>query len=222
MCEQYNYVTPGDAEYPAVLVERYGNDAPTLWYQGNVSLLNTLDEAVGVFGTRASTGYGEHVAMDFAAGLVSRGRTVITRGNYGIDGMATRATIACGGNPIVINPAGMDNFYPTGHDELFRRVVDKGLVVSMFEPGTVPTKERLQSSNELLINLSSTVVCIEAGANSRAYNMGKYALENGVNLFAVPGPITSGASAGSHRLIAEGASLVTSVANVLEKEEVNA
>jgi DNA processing protein len=222
MSEEYKYVTPGDAEYPNVLVERYGNDAPILWYQGNVSLLNTVDEAVGVFGARASTGYGEHVAMDFAAGLVSRGRTVITRGNYGIDGMATRATIACGGNPIIINPAGLDSFYPTGHNELFRRVADKGLLVSMFAPGTIPSRENIQKSNELLVNLSSTVVCIEAGANGKAYSMGKYALENGVNLSAVPGPITSGASAGSHRLIAEGASLVTSVADVLEKEEVNA
>jgi DNA processing protein len=219
MCEQYNYVTPGSAEYPNVLVQRYGNDAPKLWYRGDISLLKTLDEAVGVFGARASTGYGEHVAMDFAAGLVSRGRTVITRGNYGIDGMATRATLSCGGNPIVVNPAGMDTFYPTGHDELFRRVADKGLVVSMFEPGTIPDEETIKSSNKLLINLSSIVVCVEAGAKGKSYSMGKYALENGVYLCAVPGPITSGGSAGSHRLIAEGATLVTSVADVLEMKK---
>lgn len=212
----YNYLMPNDAHYPMILVERFGNDAPKLWYRGNVSLLDTVDEAVGIFGARASTGYGEHVAMDFAAGLVSRGRTVITRGNYGIDGMATRATLACGGNPIVINPSGLDAFYPAGHQELFNRVVDRGLVISMFAPGTIPSKENIEKSNELLVNLSSLVVCIEAGSNGKAYTMGKYALDNGVYLCAVPGPITSGASAGSHRLISEGATLVTSVADVLE------
>ena len=97
-----------DERYPALLKKRLGDKAPDLWYLGNLDLLSDLSNAVTLTGARASTGYGEHIAMDFAAGLVSRGYTTITGGAYGIDGMATRATLACGGNTIVVAAGGLD------------------------------------------------------------------------------------------------------------------
>ena len=213
---EIGHLAPSDEQYPELLRKRYGKKAPELWYRGNLDLLDTLDTAISVTGSRASTGYGEHVAMDFAAGFVSRGHTVITGGAYGIEGMATRATLACGGNAIVVNPGGLDHAYPTGHDELFRRVAMSGLLLSRYAPGTTPTRETLMKSGRFLANLSAGLVVVESGYRGRAFDSADYALRHRMNVCAVPGPITSGTSAGSHKLITLGATLVTSVAEVMD------
>lgn len=209
-------LSPNDEKYPSILRERYGSKAPELWYKGNIDLLDTLDTAVSMTGSRASTGYGEHVAMDFAAGLVSRGHTVVSGSGYGIEGMAVRATLACGGNAIVVAPGGLDTAYPSGHDELLRRVAMSGLVLSRFAPGTVPSREHFIKSGRLLARLSAGLVVIETGFAGRAFQTADYALRHRMNVCAVPGPITSGTSAGSHRLLQLGATLVTSVADVVD------
>jgi DNA processing protein len=206
-----------DERYPALLKKRLGEKAPDLWYLGNLDLLSDLNNAVTLTGARASTGYGEHVAMDFAAGFVSRGYTVITGGGYGIEGMGTRATLACGGNAIVVNPAGLDNHYPTGHDELFRRVANSGLLLSLYAPNTgAPNRKALEKSGRLLAKLSAGLVVIESGYRGRSFDTADYALRHRMNVCAVPGPITSGTSAGTHTLITLGATLVTSVADVVD------
>jgi DNA processing protein len=206
-----------DKRYPALLKKRLGDKAPDLWYLGNLDLLSDLANAVTLTGARASTGYGEHVAMDFAAGLVSRGYTTITGGAYGIDGMATRATLACGGNTIVVAAGGLDTAYPAGHNELFRRVAQQGLLLSEAPPKTVPTRERFLKRSKLMANLSVAVVVIEAGYRSGSINIAKHALKKRrAKVGAVPGPITSGTSAGTHELIKRGANLITSVADIIE------
>jgi DNA processing protein len=206
-----------DERYPALLKKRLGDKAPDLWYLGNLDLLSDLNNAVTLTGARASTGYGEHVAMDFAAGLVSRGYTTITGGAYGIDGMATRATLACGGNTIVVAPGGLDQAYPSGHSELFRRVALDGLLLSEAPPKTAPTRERFLKRSKLMANLSVAVVVVEAGYRSGSVNVAKHALKKRrAKVGAVPGPITSGSSAGTHALIKDGANLITSVADILE------
>jgi DNA processing protein len=206
-----------DERYPALLKKRLGDKAPDLWYLGNLDLLSDLANAVTLTGARASTGYGEHVAMDFAAGLVSRGYTTITGGAYGIDGMATRATLACGGNTIVVAAGGLDTAYPAGHNELFRRVAMSGLLLSEAPPKTVPTRERFLKRSKLMANLSVAVVVVEAGYRSGSINIAKHALKKRrAKVGAVPGPITSGTSAGTHALIRRGANLITSVADIIE------
>jgi len=206
-----------DERYPALLKKRLGDKAPDLWYLGDLDLLSDLSNAVTLTGARASTGYGEHVAMDFAAGLVSRGYTTITGGAYGIDGMATRATLACGGNSIVVAAGGLDQAYPSGHSELFRRVALHGLLLSEAPPKTVPTRERFVKRSKLMANLSVAVVVVEAGYSSGSIDVAKHALKKRrAKVGAVPGPITSGASAGTHALIGRGANLITSVADIIE------
>lgn len=211
------HLVPSDEQYPEILRKRYGSKAPELWYIGNLDLLNTLHTSISVTGSRASTGYGEHVAMDFAAGFSSRGYTVITGGGYGIDGMGTRATLACGGNAIVVSPGGLNAPYPSGHSELFRRVtIDGGLLLSLYAPDTVPTQKAFEKSGRLLANLSAGVVVIEASLRGRGYETADYALRHRLNVCAVPGPITSASSSGSHKLIGLGAKIVTSVADVMD------
>lgn len=206
-----------DERYPSLLKKRLGDKAPDLWYLGNLDLLSDLNNAVTLTGARASTGYGEHIAMDFAAGLVSRGYTTITGGAYGIDGMATRATLACGGNTIVVAAGGLDSAYPSGHSELFRRVAMTGLLLSESPPKTAPTRERFLKRSKLMANLSVAVVVVEAGYRSGSVNVAKHALKKRrAKVGAVPGPITSGSSAGTHALIKDGANLITSVADIIE------
>jgi DNA processing protein len=215
--EVIGFLPVTDEKYPLLLKKRLGDKAPDLWYLGNLDLLSDLNNAVTLTGARASTGYGEHVAMDFAAGLVSRGYTTITGGAYGIDGMATRATLACGGNTIVVAAGGLDSAYPSGHSELFRRVAQQGLLLSEAPPKTVPTRERFLKRSKLMANLSVAVVVIEAGYRSGSINVAKHALKKRrAKVGAVPGPITSGTSAGTHELIKRGANLITSVADVIE------
>jgi DNA processing protein len=173
---------------------------------------------VAIVGARASTGYGEHVAMDFAAGFVSRGYTVVSGGAYGIDGMAHRATLACGGTTVAVMAGGIDNLYPSGHDELLRRIMATGAVISEVAPGGAPTRWRFLQRNRLIAAIAGGTVVVEAGYRSGSLNTATHARELDRPLGVVPGPITSGQSAGCHRLMRTNpaAQLVTSVADMVE------
>jgi DNA processing protein len=156
--------------------------------------------------------------MDFAAGLTSRGFTIVSGGAYGIDGMAHRATLACGGLTVAVLAGGIDQLYPAGHDELLRRIIGAGVVVSEVSPGGAPTRWRFLQRNRLIAAMAGATVVIEAGYRSGSLNTATHARELDRPIGVVPGPITSGASAGCHRLLRTNpaATLVTSVAEVTE------
>ena len=207
-----------DEHWPDGL-EDLGDHGPrVLWCRGNVDVLPTRDHAIAIVGARASTGYGEHVAMDFAAGLTSRGYTVVSGGAYGIDGMAHRAVLACGGTTIAVLAGGIDQLYPAGHDELLRRIIAAGAVVSEVSPGGAPTRWRFLQRNRLIAAMAGATVVIEAGYRSGSLNTATHARDLDRPIGVVPGPVTSGASAGCHRLLRTNpaTTLVTSVADVVE------
>jgi DNA processing protein len=156
--------------------------------------------------------------MDFAAGLTSRGYTVVSGGAYGIDGMAHRATLACGGSTVAVLAGGIDQLYPAGHDELLRRIIAAGAVVSEVSPGGAPTRWRFLQRNRLIAAIAGGTVVVEAGYRSGSLNTATHARELDRPLGVVPGPITSGQSAGCHRLLRTNpaAELVTSVADMIE------
>jgi DNA processing protein len=131
-----------DAVWPTGLTDLGDHGPRVLWCRGDVHALPSPERAVAIIGARASTGYGEHVAMDFAAGLTSRGFTIVSGGAYGIDGMAHRATLACGGSTVAVLAGGIDQLYPAGHDELLRRIIASGVVISEVSPGGAPTRWR--------------------------------------------------------------------------------
>lgn len=211
-------VRPTDAEWPTGLDDLADNGPRVLWVRGAVDALPAPESSVAIVGARASTGYGEHVAMDFAAGFVSRGFTVVSGGAYGIDGMAHRATLACGGVTVAVMAGGLDNLYPSGHEELLRRIMNNGAVVSEVPPGGAPTRWRFLQRNRLIAAMSGATVVIEAGYRSGSLNTATHARDLERPLGVVPGPITSGQSAGCHRLLRENpaATLVTSVVDVVE------
>ncbi|MEO7349192.1 MAG: DNA-processing protein DprA [Terrimesophilobacter sp.] len=194
---------PGDAAWPIGL-DDLGPHAPlALWLRGNESTLVSSSESLALVGARAATGYGEHVAMEAAAGLVDRGYTIVSGAAYGIDGMAHRAALASSGQTIAVLAGGVDRFYPSGHEALLTRIVEEGAVVSELPCGAAPTKWRFLQRNRLIASMSQATVVLKAGWRSGSLNTAGHAAALGRPLGAVPGPVTSAASAGCHRLIRE-------------------
>lgn len=225
-------ILPCDPEWPSGLADLDQRAPHALWARGRHGLLGTGDqaeqadqaheapqglvEAVAIVGARAATGYGEHVATEFAAGLSERGVVVVSGGAYGIDGAAHRGAIAGGGTTVAILAGGLDRFYPAGHESLLRRVAAQGVLLAEVPCGTPPTRHRFLQRNRLISAIANSVVVVEAGARSGSLNTAGHAAEIGRPIGVVPGPITSAASAGCHRLLREFPSTcVTSVAEVL-------
>lgn len=202
-------VTPEHEHWPT-RVNDLGDHAPVaLWVRGNSEIL-TDATTTAIVGARAATGYGEHVTMELTAGLVHRGHTIASGAAYGIDGMAHRAALASGGRTIAYLAGGVDRFYPSGHDTLLTRIMESGAVVSELPCGAQPTKWRFLQRNRIIAANSGAVIVTEAGFRSGSLNTASHAATLGRPVGAVPGPVTSPASAGAHRLIREqGAILIT-------------
>lgn len=202
-------LTPEHPHWPAGLND-LGHGAPyALWVRGDTEALSATG-SIALVGARAATGYGEHVTKEMASELVERGRSIVSGAAYGIDGMAHRAAIASGGRTVAYLAGGIDRPYPSGHADLIRRITDTGAVAAEVACGAVPTKWRFLSRNRLIAAGSRATVVIEAGSRSGSLNTASHAIDVGRPVGAVPGPITSAASAGCHRLIREfGATLVT-------------
>lgn len=212
-----------DALYPKGLLD-LGAEAPeTLWVRGNSDALRGFSQSVAVVGARASTGYGEHITMELVSGLIGRGAAIVSSASYGIEGMAVRAALAgnsaelnTGERVIVWLAGGVDRLYPSGHDALFQRVLESGGVIVSAQPeGYSPTKQRFIDRSRYLGYATSATVVVEAGWRSGCLRVAQAAHEAGNFVGAVPGPVTSASSAGTHELIRTGvADLVTEASQV--------
>ncbi|MGW9405447.1 DNA-processing protein DprA [Arthrobacter sp. NPDC055585] len=233
-------LVPEDAGWPAALAD-LGQAMPfCLWTRGN-GIVPELGQCLALVGSRDATSYGLAVTGDLAAGLVQRGRTVISGGAYGIDAQAHRSALAVGGNQrspdpraarggnrpsaagstepptIAVLAGGVDRFYPAGNEELLRAVADAGLIISEVPPGSAPTRWRFLQRNRLIAALAAATVVVEARWRSGALNTAHHAAELGRGVGAVPGSVYSANSAGCHRLLREGSSVcVSDAAEVLE------
>ena len=167
-------------------------------------------------GARAATGYGEHVATELAAELAGRGVAVVSGAAYGIDGAAHRAALRAGGTTIALLAGGLDRPYPAGHADLLGRIAGQGAVLSEVPCGGAPTRWRFLQRNRLIAALSAATVVVEAGWRSGSLNTVSHAAQLGRPLGAVPGPVTSAASVGCHRVLQEQeSSCITGVDDVL-------
>ena len=187
-----------------------------LWVRGPVSLADAGDRAVAVVGARAATGYGTHLAAEFAAAFAAAGATVVSGAAIGVDGAAHRGALAAGGTTVAVLACGVDRAYPAAHAALLDRIALTGLVVSEYPPGSVPARHRFLVRNRLIAGLGAGTVVVEAGLRSGARRTAADTRALGRLVTAVPGPVTSGSSAGCHRLIQEGALLVARPEEVLE------
>lgn len=196
-------LTPADEEWPAAL-DALGHGAPlTLWVRGDLARLRQLDRSIALVGARASTGYGEHVAMESAAALSDKGFAIVSGGAYGIDGAAHRATLASNQTTVAFLAGGVDRLYPAGNTRLLQRIAQRGLLIGELPCGAPPTRWRFLQRNRLIAAVATATVVIEAGSRSGSLNTAGHAATMGRPLGAVPGPITSPASSGCHRLIRE-------------------
>jgi DNA processing protein len=209
-------LVPGDAHWPTGLHDLGATQPLALWTRGNTALLaQPVSRRVALVGARAATGYGEHVAMQLANDLAERGTAIVSGGAYGIDGMAHRATLAAGGNTIAVLASGIDRLYPAGHTELLQRVAEAGLLVTELPPGHAPTRMRFLQRGRLIAALSEATVVVEAGYRSGSLAIAEQARAIGRTVAAVPGPVTSAASAGTHRLLRDqNARLITDASDL--------
>jgi DNA processing protein len=196
-------VVPGDPDWPAPIGDLAEHAPIALWLRGRRDALADLDRGVAIVGARAATGYGEHVTIELAAGLVDRGYAIVSGAAYGVDGAAHRAALASRGTTVAFLAGGLDRFYPSGNEALITRVTDRGAAISEVPCGVAPTKWRFLQRNRLIAAASIATVVVEAGARSGSLNTAGHAAALGRPLGAVPGPITSSASAGCHRLLRE-------------------
>ena len=213
-------LTPEDIDWPGEL-QQLGTSAPiALWLKGDPSQLSApLPARVTIVGAHAATAYGSQVATELASDLASQGRSILSGGAYGIDESAHRAaTVSYPGSTIAVLAGGLDRLYPTGHEQLFERIEHSGgLLVSELPPGSAPTRWRFLQRNRVLAALSGATVIVEAGHRSGSLNVAAQAHALGRPVGAVPGPVTSSASGGCHRLIQEGvASLVIDAQDVTD------
>ncbi|WP_243755504.1 DNA-processing protein DprA [Agrococcus sp. TF02-05] len=210
-------LTRADASWPTA-IDDLGPHAPAgLWVRGDPATLARCARSAALVGSRASSGYGELVTGQLAAGLVDRGFAVVSGGAYGIDGTAHRAAMAAGGTTVAVLAGGLDRFYPAGHDELLQRVAATGCVIAEAPSGVPPTRWRFLARNRLIAALASATVVVEAGSRSGSINTAGHAAALGRPLGAVPGPVTSGASTGCHRLLRDyGAAVIERAEHIVE------
>lgn len=214
----FGTLIPADKGWPAALND-LGDRAPyLLWTRGAASFLTTaLSDRATITGARAATSYGQQIAGELATGLADEERVVVSGGAFGIDAAAHRSVLAAGGQTIAVLAGGLDRPYPAAHSELLSRIGDVGLLVSELPPGTAPTKHRFVARNRLMAALSGATVIPEAGPRSGSMTTVIAAHELGRGVGAVPGPVTSVASAGPNELIKQGfASLITHTGNVID------
>ncbi len=202
-----------DMGYPVRL--RYISDPPPYLYQAGPWEPDARP-VVAVVGTRNPTPYGYSVAYRFGHDLARNGVVVVSGMARGIDCAAHRGALEAGGTTIAVLGGGADQCYPREAAPIYQQIRDTGAVLSEQPPGAEPRREHFPERNRIISGLADGVLMVEAGEKSGTIITVKAALDQGRDVFAVPGPITSPMSAGVHREIRQGARLVTSVADILE------
>jgi DNA processing protein len=206
------FAGPGDPEYAPTFL-RLADPPVGVFLRGRP--LFPAPVRVAVVGSRRPTALGRDVAMDLGRGLAASGVEVVSGAAVGIDGAAHRSCLDAGGRTVAVLGSGIDVAYPAGNRELLRRVVAAGSIVSEYPPGTPAEPFRFPARNRLIAALSRAVVVVEGGGRSGTRITADHALDLGVEVFAVPGPVTSPLAETPLALIREGATLIRGVDDVL-------
>jgi DNA processing protein len=199
--------------YPERL-RRLADAPPLLVVRGNPSALEA--PAVAIVGARAATHYGRTIARELAATLAKAGLVVVSGLAVGVDAAAHHGALEAGGCTVAFQACGPDRVYPAVHRRLADRIAGAGAVVSELPPGTPPRAPHFPLRNRLISALSLGVVVVEARRRSGSLITARHAADQGVDVFAIPGPITAATSQGPNRLIQEGATPVLSANDILE------
>ena len=208
----FNQITPLEADFTEVL-EAIALKPKTLYFYGKMPenvIKNGKSErpkTVAIVGSRHNTRYGEEIAYKMAYELAKNGVIIVSGLAYGIDSIAHQATLDAGGTTVAVLGTTIDQIYPRAHQSLAAEIIKKGgVVMSEYAPGTkIYPKSSFLERNRLISGLADAVVVVEAADRSGTLNTAAHALNQGKDLFAVPGNITNPYSVGCNRLISQGA-----------------
>ena len=206
----FSFLPRSSPDFPALL-RAIHDPPPGLFLRGDVSVELLSRPAVAIVGARACSGYGASVARSFGRDLAAAGLVVVSGLARGVDGEAHRGALAADGKTVAVLGCGIDRDYPAAHAELARKVA----VVSEYAPGVEPAPWRFPARNRIVAGLCAATVVVEARERSGALITADLALEEGREVFAVPGEITSSLSAGTNDLLKLGASPLTRAEDVL-------
>jgi DNA protecting protein DprA len=208
------FITPGDLDWPQQL-DDLATPPIGLVVKGKVDSLKT--RSIAIVGTRNPTPYGARIASDFAAGFVDREWSIVSGGAYGIDTHAHKGALIAEGITIAVIASGIDINYPAGNERLFSEIAELGAIVSEVMPGTPAFPSRFLTRNRIIAALSMSTLVVEAAFRSGSLRTARDAAELLRPVMAIPGPINSPTSEGTHRLIGErAAEIVTSVSDAVE------
>ena len=196
-----------DAAYPALL-KQIADPPPLLFVRGDRDYL--AQPQLAIVGSRNPTHTGRALAREFAAHLASFGLTITSGLASGIDGAAHQGAIEAGGTTLAVTGTGLDRVYPARHRDLAHRVAENGALVTEFPPGTAPLAANFPRRNRLISGLSLGTLVVEAALRSGSLITARSALEQGREVFAIPGSIHNPLARGCHALIRDGAKLVES------------
>ena len=214
---------PYPGQYPALLAQIH-RPPPVLFLKGDASLLHTIQLAI--VGSRNPTPGGIENARAFARNLAATGLTITSGLAAGIDGAAHQGALDVlpgssdmnrGGRTIAVAATGLDRIYPSRHHDLAHKIAEHGLLVSEFPVGTGPLQANFPRRNRLISGLSVGTLVVEAARRSGSLITARYAMEQGREVFAIPGSIHSPQSRGCHWLIRQGAKLVETAEDIAEE-----
>ncbi|MGH8310020.1 MAG: DNA-processing protein DprA [Steroidobacteraceae bacterium] len=201
-------------QYPELLAQA-GSAPAVLYVLGDPAALK--EPQLAMVGSRNPTPAGRETARDFARHFARIGLAITSGLALGIDGASHEGALAGGGLTIAVCGHGLDIVYPHEHRELAARIREHGALVSEFPPGTQPLRPNFPQRNRIISWLSFGTLVVEAGIRSGSLNTARYALDQGREVFAIPGSIHNPVARGCHKLIREGAKLVEEAADVLSE-----
>lgn len=209
-----SFITIADDMYPSALKHIY-LAPPVLYYLGNLSP-SVFENTISIVGSRNASYYGLKMSEQISQELASAGITVVSGFARGIDSMAHVGTLKAKGITVAVFGNGVDVVYPKENRHLYKEIMEKGIILSEFLPGTQPQAYHFPRRNRIISGLSMGTVIIEAAEKSGSLITAKYALEQGREVYALPGNVNNSTSRGTNILIKEGAKIVTSCKDILE------
>lgn len=212
--QKVGVLTAQDPRYPALLAKIH-DPPPYLYYQGTLSPQN--DRSLAMVGSRQASPYGIKVTERLAWALSQKSLTIVSGLARGIDAAAHQGALMAQGRTVAVLGSGLDVIYPPENNKLFERIVEEGLVYSEFPLGTLPERQNFPIRNRIISGMSLGVVIVEATQRSGSLITARLALEQGREVFAVPGSVESFKSSGTHSLIKQGAKLVEHAGDILEE-----
>lgn len=217
LSKKIEYVTVKDEIYPDTL-KNIPNSPHLLFMKGDI--LKEDENALAIVGSRKCTSYGKSIAYKFSKELAAYGITIVSGMAYGIDSAAHRGALDGGGRTIAVLGCSLDICYPKSNANLMKEIIDNGAVISEYPLGTQPIPGNFPRRNRIISGLSKGVLVVEAGLKSGTLITVDYALEQGKDVFSVPGNINCSVSQGTNKLIKEGAKPVTCIEDILEEFDI--